>query len=121
MYTPDRNVLAGGLTGVIGWGLMWIAGATGHPVDPITANGVLMVVAFGIAHFVPPSAQNIVNKLNDEIVHMAQIDPDSNVSYVLPPVRVPVGEPVFIGGPPSAGGTPQLVNVPSPVGIKPSA
>jgi hypothetical protein len=101
---PDRNVLAGGLVGVACWGITTALAARGIYIDPALQDALPLLVGFLIAHIVPRSAHEIVAELDDGIVHMAQADPDSNVSYVLPPAHVPPGEPAMIGGPPSVGG-----------------
>lgn len=112
MKLPDQNVLAGGLAAVIAWVLVQIADHFGLAIDPTVQTAIVLVIGFGLAHFVPLSAQDIINRLNDSIVHLAQRDPTSNVSYVVPPVRVPPGEPATIGGPATVGGLPTVTTLP---------
>jgi hypothetical protein len=55
------------------------------------------LIGLAVATWVPPSAADLIKNLNDAIVHLAQRDPDSNVSYVLPPVQPRQGEaPVIV-------------------------
>lgn len=110
---PDRNVLAGGLVACIVWLVALGLGHFGITIDPGTQTALSVVLGFAVVHFVPRSAQEIIGELNDGIVQMAQADPTSNVSYALPPVHVPAGQPAIIGGPPSAGGMPTLTLPPA--------
>lgn len=103
-WIPPRNVWAGGLAGIVAWLILHVITVyanidvvtLGHSLgfDPFTVLAGL--VAAGIAWAVPPSVSDVVTNLNDAIVHIAQKDPQSNVSYVIAPVQPPPGEPAVI-------------------------
>lgn len=96
-WIPPRNIWAGGIAGILTWIIcQLLSHFTGFVIPPDLQGYLAGAVGAGIAWIVPPSAKDLVKRLNDEIVHLAQRDPESNVSYVLPPVQPPKGEPAVI-------------------------
>lgn len=103
-WLPPRNVWAGGLAGIIAWLILHAVSIYAH-IDVVTVGQTLGFDPFtvlsgliggAIAWAVPPSVADVVTNLNDAIVHIAQKDPQSNVSYVIAPVQPPPGEPAVI-------------------------
>lgn len=99
-WVPPRNVWAGGLAAILAWLVLHaITAFTGIDVGAIAANlgisdpvTILSGLIGGlIAWAVPPSVSDVITNLNDGIVHLAQRDRQSNVSYALPAVRPPIG------------------------------
>lgn len=104
---PPQQFLAGGIGGIVTWFLIYglehwahfdLVGFAGNlGIDPGTLQtGISGIVAAALVYLVPPSRADVVKNLNDDIVHLAQKDPDSDVSYALKPVQPPVGEPAVI-------------------------
>lgn len=98
-----RQIWAAGLFAIIAWLILWAISRfahfdidlwlTGLGFSAGTAQATLAgIIGLAVAKFVPPSIGDRIKWLNDQIVHLAQRDPKSDVSYVLPPVRPPVGE-----------------------------
>lgn len=113
----DRKVWAGGLASIAAWGLLaGISAAStklGHPFDlgafvqplihqlwPLvagaspepSAQGLLAIlIGQALAWALPPSEWDIVKRLNDRLVALAQKSPDVQVSPVLPPQSVDPG------------------------------
>lgn len=102
---PDRNILIGSLAAVIVWAMSVIAEKYGVAFSNDVMIAMPTIVGFVIAHFIPLSTGELVKKLDDDVVHAAQVDPKSNVSYVIPPVAVPPGEAPTIVPPASKDGT----------------
>jgi len=73
-FLPDRKVWAGGIAGIAAWGILGVATHYGItlPIDPAMLAGT---IGWLIAYIVPPAEQDIVKRLNDDIVKMAQNDP----------------------------------------------
>ncbi len=78
-WFPDRKVLAGGLAGLVAWGLITVSTAYGYP-PPIDQTVLAGVLAWLASYLTPPSAQDIINRLNDDIVKQAQLDPNVPVT-----------------------------------------
>ena len=104
---PPQQFLAGGIGGVVTWLLIWglhrfanldlIAIAATFGMDASTLQAVISgLVAAALVYLVPPSKADVIKHLDDEIVHTAMKDPESNVSYVQTPVQPPPGEPAVI-------------------------
>lgn len=94
---PPRQVWAGGLAALITWVICYFLGQYTGIVIPLEIQTPISIFIGGIvASIVPPSVGDIITNLNDTIVHIAQRDPNSNVSYVLPPVQPPPGEAAII-------------------------
>lgn len=101
-WIPPRQVWAGGVAAIVAWLILHALAAAGLDIaailtplgfDPAEVQTWLAgAIGLAIATWVPPSVADVVKNLNDDIVHLAQRDPKSNVSYVLPPVQNPPGE-----------------------------
>lgn len=96
-WLPPQQFLAGGIGGVVTWLVVfglnkWASVQIPPEVQTYIASGVAALIVW----IVPPAQRDVVKNLNDEIIHIAQRDPASNVSYVLPPVQPPLGEPATI-------------------------
>lgn len=99
-WVPPRKVWAGGVAAILSWliihalatfaniDVQGIAASLGI-TDPVTILSGLIGTA--IAWVIPPSTSDVITHLNDVIINLAQRDPESNVSYVLPPVVPPAG------------------------------
>lgn len=74
-YIPDRKYLAGGLSGIIAWGLSTWAG-----LDPEVSMQIAAAIAAAVAYFVPPSVGDIIKRVDDTIIGLARQSPDSPAS-----------------------------------------
>jgi len=80
-WFPDRKVLAGGLSGLLTWLLVFLVNKYfGWTIPPDVQSSITGLVAVGFAYLVPSSVKDIVSKLNDDIVKIAAADPNSPVS-----------------------------------------
>lgn len=103
-WLPGRKVLAGGIGGVVAFGILSVGKHYGIDPQPwadliMPPPGTFNVMAIltggitaGIAYIVPPSAKDVVNHLNDDIIAMAQKDPNSPVTAV-PPAKAGASAP----------------------------
>lgn len=82
-YFPDRKVMSGGLAGVLTWVILLILGHFKVDVPSDVQAGLPLIIGSLISYVVPPAEQDIVKRLNDGIVKMAEADPS-----------VPVGKTV---------------------------
>lgn len=94
-WPPDRKVWAGGIGGIVAWIALSVLqhyGIDPQPtVDAVTnvmsiisgtmvphidaAAALAGIIAFGMAHYVPPAEMDIVIRVNNAIVKMANADP----------------------------------------------
>jgi len=105
-WVPPRNIWVGGVAGIVAWLILHGLAAAGLDIgalatplgfSPDQVQGWIAAAIAGIiATYTPPSAADIIKHLNDTIIHIAQRDPATNVSYVLAPVTPPLGEPATI-------------------------
>lgn len=72
---PDRKMLATGVSGVIAYYLIGLAGQYGYQLPAGYHEVVTFVVAWLMGYLVPPSKQDILKRLNDDLVRMAQDNP----------------------------------------------
>ena len=80
MAFPDRKVWAGGLAGLVTWGITLVAQHYGV-VLPADIVGMLVgAVTTGVAYIVPPSVRDIIKRLDDGLVEMAAEDPNIPVT-----------------------------------------
>lgn len=79
-WLPDRKVLAGGLSGVVAWGIMLGLSMAGVPVPAETQALLVTVISTAMGYLVPPSQRDIVKRLNDQLVAVAAADPGIPVS-----------------------------------------
>lgn len=80
MMLPDRKVLAGGISGLIAWALIFVAGRYGVTVDVTLQPAIVGAVTVLMSYIVPPSQRDIIKRLNDQLVQMAADDPNIPVS-----------------------------------------
>lgn len=98
-WIPPRKVWVGGVFAILSWliihAITAIAGidvqsiADSLGVDPVTTLSGIIFAA--VSWITPPSVSDKITGLNDAIIHLAQRDQQSNVSYALPAVRPPIG------------------------------
>lgn len=74
-WYPDRKVLAGGLAGVITWGITVLAARYGVVLPPELETLIVGGVGWLIAYLVPPSRMDIVKRLDEGLVAMAAENP----------------------------------------------
>ena len=85
---PTRPMFYGALGSVVTWLVVLVAGRYGVTVPDYVQIAIPVIVGFGVAYIVPPSAKDVANRLNDSIVALAAADPNIPVSdhtMVLPP------------------------------------
>ncbi len=81
MLLPDRKVWAGGLAGLLTWGVTLAAQHyLGVALPPDLVTMVVGGVTTGVAYLIPPSVKDIVKRLNDGIVQIAADDPNITVT-----------------------------------------
>lgn len=80
MPWPDRKVFAGGVAGLATWAAVWAASRFGFVVDPALATALVPLVSSVIGYITPPSQRDILKRLNDELVKIAQDDPSIPVT-----------------------------------------
>lgn len=111
---PDASVLAGGLAGLVAWGLLAAISAIFHfdlgaylqpyvvivwsmlpaPMSlspPPSAQGAIAIlIGFAITYLVPDREKDIVKKVDDRIIALARQSPLSPASAVDPESKVVV-------------------------------
>ncbi len=71
-----------------------LSNISGQTVDTnVIKMGIAGIIGYGITWAVPPTWGDTIKVLTDGIIHAAQKDKKSKVSYVLPAVQPPVNEP----------------------------
>ena len=81
MAMPDRKVWAGGLAGLLTWGVTLVAQRyLGVSLPPDLVTMIVGGVTTGVAYLVPPTVRDIVKRLNDGIVQIAADDPNIPVT-----------------------------------------
>lgn len=87
-WLPDRNVLNGGIVGLVTWAILFVASYYGLDVPVSVQMAIPGVLAWAVTYLLPPSAKDVAKRLNDRIVALAAALPASAVSertVVLPP------------------------------------
>lgn len=80
-WIPDRKLWASGLTYVVAAIIVKsIEAYTGFDVPPFLEEWAPLGLAGSVAYLVPPSVQDVLRRLNDEIVTIASRDPKTPVS-----------------------------------------
>lgn len=79
-FLPDRKVLAGGIAGLLTWGLTVVAARYGIVLTPDIQSLIVGGVGWAMAYIVPPSQHDIVKRLNDDLVAIAAADPNIPVT-----------------------------------------
>ena len=73
---PDRKVWAGGLGGLLTWGITLAAQKyLGIPLPPEVVTMIVGGATTAVSYIVPPTVRDIVKRLNDDIVQVAANDP----------------------------------------------
>lgn len=81
MAMPDRKVWAGGLAGLLTWGITLAAQHfLGVPLPPELVTMIVGGATTTVAYLVPPTVRDIVKRLNDGIVQIAADDPNIPVT-----------------------------------------
>jgi hypothetical protein len=84
-FLPDRKIWSGGIAAVVAWAIVLIISHSLHvTVDADTQSALVLLVGGAISYLVPPSKQDIVKRLNDDLVKMAQDDPNVPVTKPAP-------------------------------------
>lgn len=78
-WVPSRKVIASGLAGIVAWAIFTVAAHYNIqlPLDQTALTGIIMWV---VAYVTPPSLQDVLRRLNNDVVKAAQDDPDTPVS-----------------------------------------
>jgi hypothetical protein len=80
-WIPSRKSMSSGIAGVVTFVLMTaIRHFTGIDLPASLEMFIIGAVTWGINYLVPPSAQDVVNHLNNAIVKLAVEDPASPVT-----------------------------------------
>jgi hypothetical protein len=74
-YFPDRKVLSGGVAGVVTWLILLALGYFNIDVPADVQATLPLIIGYVISYAVPPADQDIVKRLNDDLVNMAKADP----------------------------------------------
>jgi hypothetical protein len=74
-YIPDRKVLSAGIAGVLAWGLVLLAPRVGLPLTLDIALPVMVALMGGVAYLVPPSAKDVIKRIDGEIMSIAGLMP----------------------------------------------
>lgn len=75
-YIPDRKWVAGGLSGVVAWGLLLLATHYGVVVPDWLQAALPLAVAKAIAYITWPAAKDVISRVNDDIASAAGYMPD---------------------------------------------
>lgn len=76
-FPPDRKILAGGLASVLAWFVLFGAGKVGIAVDPVLQSILVPLIGYAISYLVPPSLRDVVSRVNNDIVKLANADPSN--------------------------------------------
>lgn len=81
MAWPDRKVWAGGLAGLVTWGVTIAAQQfLGIAIPPDLVGMLVGGVTTAVAYIVPPTVRDIIKRLDDGLVAMAADDPSIPVT-----------------------------------------
>ena len=84
-FLPDRKVWAGGVSGLVAWFVLFVANKLHFPLDATTQAFLPVVVGSVISYITPPAVKDIISRLNDDLVKIAQDDPKIPVTPPAPP------------------------------------
>jgi hypothetical protein len=79
-WMPDRKVWSGGLAALLTFVIGYAASRFGYPLDAQVLAILPVVFGYAVSYLVPASVRDIITKLDNEIVALAQADPDSPVT-----------------------------------------
>lgn len=82
---PDRKVLAGGLSGLVTWLVVYISGRYGLDIPADVQAAIPLVFGLVVSYLVPPSQRDVLKRLDDGIIAIAARDPQTAVSEALAP------------------------------------
>lgn len=82
-FPPDRKVWSGGLAGILTWLIIFGLGKAGVPLDPTLQSGLALVVGYAVSYFVPPSLRDVVSRVNNDIVKIANADQSNPTTAVV--------------------------------------
>lgn len=80
---PDRKVWAGGLVGIVTWAIMFAAAKAGHPIDLGLQALIPVVLGYIVSYVVPPSVRDIVKRVDNTIVRIANADQSNPTTAVI--------------------------------------
>lgn len=76
-WIPDRKVLSGGLASLVAFIAAVALTAAGVPVDYEVLFPLVAAVGPAVSYFVPSAAVDVARHLNDEIIELAVLMPES--------------------------------------------
>lgn len=79
-WIPDRKVMAGGLTGLVAFLAAVVLNAAGVPIDYDVLFPLVVAAGPLVSYLVPAAAIDVARHLNDEIVELAVLMPESSAT-----------------------------------------
>jgi hypothetical protein len=78
-YIPDRKIWAGGLSGIAAWAVLQVLAHYNVtlPNPPFSPEGLAAVIGWIASYLIPPSMQDKVKRLNDDVVNFAKNSPEA--------------------------------------------
>ena len=76
-FIPGRRVWAAGLSGLVAFAVAAALNIAGYPVGYDAVLEIVIILAPTVGFVVPDSATDIARKLNDEIIELAVLMPES--------------------------------------------
>lgn len=73
-WPPDRKIWAGGLASLVAWGILYGLGRAGVALPPELQAMLVPAVGYVISYVTPPSIRDIVTRVNNDIVKLANAD-----------------------------------------------
>ncbi len=114
LWIPDRKVLAAGISGVLAWLLLTLAtpilNKYGIWPPPGTQEQLAGLIALLMAWLVPPADKDIVDRIDNRLVSMAQADKTNPTTT--PVVTQAEAIPVIVGTQSPGSNTVTPVNQP---------
>lgn len=74
-WFPDRKWLASGVAGVLTFAVCTLARQFGYDIPPSIEPSLVIAMSGLVAYLTPQSLEDILKRLNDDIVRLAQEDP----------------------------------------------
>ena len=78
---PSRSVLAGGLSGLVAWGLCLAAQSYGLPITESQVTLAVTVLGAVATHFAPDSLKDHAKALNVKVEDLAKLLPEAQGVY----------------------------------------
>lgn len=82
-FPPDKKVWAGGLAGLTTWLIFFVAAKVGMPIDPSLQGLISLAIGYGVSYLVPPALHDVVDRVNNDIVKLANADPSNPTQAVV--------------------------------------